>query len=508
MRVLFFFTAHPRLDMIMKIQAEILMTHILNKDKIYIVNDFDSDIAKSQINYNSTKSNLYYYKSMFENLINTFRNKGGDITILGYKHTKDFRNQEFNNIQELKDYTYQGYRLGMCASSSIISLVRDHKLDTQKYSYEINRELKNTVDVLTTIEDYYKTFSPDKVYVFNGRMSVFAPIVLYCKQNNVNFNTFEFSLSFNKYHLLNNEIPHNISYRKKEMIDLWNDTAISIKEKQKIGVTFFENQRGGVSTVEQSYIGLQNKEIDETKIKGKEVITFFNSSIDEFAAVPGWENYIYIFEDETKAIEEICLHYINDQTKIFILRIHPNLKFIDNTQNRQLHRLKTLKNLIIIEAHSPIRSYSLLDKSDKIITFGSTIGVEACYYGKLVICLGLSFYEHLDVSYIPKDKEELFSYIDNRELLPKPKDNALPYGYWFNSFGEPYTNFLNKFIREKEYQLTSNQKRKGLILKLLELHNYKRVLKIFNPKRNVLKKLKDPSFRKNLFREFVPWKIK
>jgi len=109
MRVLFFFTAHPRLDMIMKIQAEILMTHILNKDKIYIVNNFDNGIAKSQINYNSTKSNLYYYKSMFENLINTLRNKGGDITILGYKHTKDFRNQEFNNIQELKDYTYLPY---------------------------------------------------------------------------------------------------------------------------------------------------------------------------------------------------------------------------------------------------------------------------------------------------------------------------------------------------------------------------------------------------------------
>ena len=202
------------------------------------------------------------------------------------------------------------------------------------------------------------------------------------------------------------------------------------------------------------------------------------------------------------------MHYINDTQKIFVLRIHPNLKFIDNTQNKDLLRLKTLKNLIIIEAHSPIRSYSLLDKSDKIITFGSTIGVEACYYGKLVICLGLSFYEHLDVAYIPKNKEELYSYIDNKELLPKPKENALPYGYWFNSFGEPYTNFLSKAIKEEEYQLTSYQKRKGLLLKILDFHNYKRVLKVFNPKRNVLKKLKDPSFRKSLFREFVPWKIK
>ena len=396
----------------------------------------------------------------------------------------------------------------MCTASSMITFIRDHELDTQKYTYRINRELKNTLDVLTTIENYYKTFSPDEVYVFNGRMSVFAPIILYCKQNNINFRVFEFSFNFEKYHLIEQSTPFDRDYQYKEIVNLWNDKSTYLSEKEEKAKVFFENQRGGVSIVEQSYIGLQNKEIDETRIKGKEVITFFNSSVDEFAAVPGWEDYIYIFEDETKAIEEICLHYINDTQKIFVLRIHPNLKFIDNTQNKDLLRLKTLKNLIIIEAHSPIRSYSLLDKSDKIITFGSTIGVEACYYGKLVICLGLSFYEHLDVAYIPKNKEELYSYIDNKELLPKPKENALPYGYWFNSFGEPYTNFLSKAIKEEEYQLTSYQKRKGLLLKILDFHNYKRVLKVFNPKRNVLKKLKDPSFRKSLFREFVPWKIK
>lgn len=508
MRVLFFFTAHSRLDMIIKIQADILMTHILNKDKIYIVNDFGSDIAKSQVSYNSTKSNLYYYKSMFENLITTLRNKGGDISILGYKNIQSFKPQEFKTLQELKKYTYQGYNLGMCTASSMITFIRDHKLNTEKYAYRINRELKNAIDVLTTIEDYHKTFSIEKVYVFNGRMAVFAPIVLYCKQNNLNFNTFEFSLSFNKYHFLNNEIPHNISYRKEEIIDLWEREGISLIQKKKKAITFFENQRGGVSTVEQSYIGLQNKELDNELLQGKEIITFFNSSIDEFAAVPGWENYIYLFEDETKAIEEICLHYINDSNKIFVLRIHPNLKFIDNTQNRDLLRLKTLKNLIIIEAHSPIRSYSLLDTSDKIITFGSTIGVEACYYEKPVICLGLSFYEHLDVAYIPKNKEELYSYMDNKHLKAKPKENALPYGYWFNSFGKPYTNFLNEAIKEEDYQLSVKQKQKGLLLKLLDIDNYKRTLKIFNPKKNIFKKFRDPSFRKSLFRELMPWKLK
>ena len=93
-------------------------------------------------------------------------------------------------------------------------------------------------------------------------------------------------------------------------------------------------------------------------------------------------------------------------------------------------------------------------------------------------------------------------------MQAKPKENTLPYGYWFNSFGEPYTNFLNKEIKEDDYQLFPKQKQIGILLEITDTNNYKRILKVFNPKKNIVKKLKDPSFRKNLFREFVPWKIK
>lgn len=507
MQILFFFTAHPRLDMIFKIQTEILMDHILNKDEIYIVTDFKSNIVKSQINYNSIKSNLYYYEKMFQNMLTYLRSKGGNITLLDYKSVTDFHSQNFEDISDVRKYHYQGYSLGMCAASSSISFFRDHILDVKKHSKHVNRELKNAVDVFATISHYHNLLQPDKVYVFNGRMSTYAPVVLYCKENNLAFNVFEFSLSFERYHLLQNEIPHNIAYRRQEMIDLWGDDQISAEKKQEVGKRFFERQRSGISTVDPSYVGLQNKELDNEKLQNKEVIAFFNSSIDEFAAVPGWENYVYLFDDETQAISEICEHFRDNPSKVFILRVHPNLKFLNNTQNKNLKKLEQFENLIIIPPHSPIRSYSLVDRANKVITFGSTIGVEACYYGKPVICLGQSFYEHLDVAYIPKTKEELFSFIDTK-LAPKPKENTLPYGYWFNSFGELFRNFTNGNITEKAFQLTKEQRRVGLLKKMTDTGTYKRFYKVFNPEKNTLKRIKDPSYRKNLFREFMPWKIK
>jgi len=508
MKVLFFYKNDTAPYLFTKIQADLLTSHILKGDDIYIVKDFKGDIAKSHISYDNNYY-LYRNKKVFHNLINYLKKLGGKIKLLDYKKSKNFNSQIFSDIGNLKNYTIDGYNIGMGIASTAISYFRDHKLDTIKNKNFINRELKISLDVLATIEMYSKTISLDIVYVLNGRNSFSAPIVLYCKKNNLNFRVFDITYLLSTYHLIENNTPHHLENRRKEINDTWEKSSISHDEKIKIGYSFFENQRKGINETDPSYIGLQNKEIDPELIKGKEVISFFNSSIDEFAAVPGWEDYLYIFNDEVEAIETICNHYKNDQSKIFILRIHPNLKYLNNAQNRELEKLKQLKNLIVIVPESPIRSYSLLDKSDKIITFGSTIGVEACYYGKPVISLGLSFYEHLDVAYVPKNKEELFSYIECKNLIPKPKENTFIYGYYAKTFGKPFTNFINGTISTEDYELTKRQKIVTGILKFLNLlywKNIKRIFKIFNPKNRIFIKLKDPSYRKNLLRAFTFWK--
>jgi hypothetical protein len=508
MKILFFYKNDTAPYLFTKIQADLLTSHVLKGDDIYIVKDFKGDIAKSHISYDNNYY-LYRNKKVFNNLINYLRERGGKITLLDYGNFKKFTRQTFSNIEDLKSYTIDGYNIGMGVASTAISFFRDHKLDTVKNKKFIDRELKISLDVLTTLKEYTKTISPDIVYMLNGRNSFSAPIVLFCKKNNLNFRVFDITYLLNTYHLIENNTPHHLENRRKEINDTWEKSPNSYDEKVKIGISFFENQRKGINETDPSYIGLQNKELDKEVIKGKEVISFFNSSIDEFAAVPGWENYLYIFNNEVEAIETICNHYRNDLNKIFILRIHPNLKYLNNAQNRELEQLKQLKNLIIIPPESPIRSYSLLDKSDKIITFGSTIGVEACYYGKPAISLGLSFYEYLDVVYAPKNKEELFSYIESKNLVPKPKENALIYGYYAKTFGRPFINFVNGYISVEDYELTKKQKIVIGILKFLHLFywkNIKRVFKVFNPKNRIFIKLKDPFYRKNLLRTFTPWK--
>jgi hypothetical protein len=77
-----------------------------------------------------------------------------------------------------------------------------------------------------------------------------------------------------------------------------------------------------------------------------------------------------------------------------------------------------------------------------VLTFGSTVGVEATYWGGIsILAGGRSFYEHLEVSYQPKTHEDLMGLLLNPTLPPKPKENALLYGAWEANYGIPYRWF-------------------------------------------------------------------
>src|SRR5262249_33777104 len=155
-----------------------------------------------------------------------------------------------------------------------------------------------------------------------------------------------------------------------------------------------------------------------------------------------WPASVRIYKDEIEAITRIVESVANDGSIHFYLRIHPALAGRDSTQTRQLRTLiGRYSNLTVIEANSTIDSYALMEGSAAVITFGSTVGVEACYWGKPSILLGYAFYEHEDCAYIPADHEETVRLIQRRDLTPRPQVGALRYGLWELERGTPFRRF-------------------------------------------------------------------
>ncbi|MGB0740567.1 MAG: hypothetical protein ACPGXX_10890, partial [Planctomycetaceae bacterium] len=67
--------------------------------------------------------------------------------------------------------------------------------------------------------------------------------------------------------------------------------------------------------------------------------------------------------------------------------------------------------------------YALIEWADTVVTFGSTVTIEACWMGRPAIMLGPSFYDALDIAYTPGSMEETHQLLRSK-LSPKDRTNC------------------------------------------------------------------------------------
>ena len=343
-------------------------------------------------------------------------------------------NENSNNIE---NWNVQGVNIGRGIISSVISLKRDYNIYHDNIKPLIYEELHVALKAIKGFEKLYNLVKPDQVFLFNGRFSETYPIVSYCKFHKKSFYTLEVGSTKQKYEMYKNHLPHSIIARKENMWTLWNNAPDT---KYKIAEKWFTDKILGQHKDDKNYTENQKKYLlPDNFNKNKINISFFNSSEDEMKAIEEWQHDIYSTQNE--AIKAIVEHFLPQQKIHFYLRMHPNLANLNNTQVNDALNLQ-YNNLTIIPSSDPIDTYALIDNSDIIISFGSTVGIEATYKNKISIMLGKSFYSDLDAVYEPKSFNEVFDLINNlNKLTPKSKENALPYAYYVSNKGDSFMNF-------------------------------------------------------------------
>lgn len=360
--------------------------------------------------------------------------------------------EKFANIEELKTFQIGPLQLGLCAASSLITRInREHRLDTIKYSGDVRKELRSAYYVYKCFQKILMECRPDRVYVFNGRFSTTLPVINACESASVKYFTHERGGGMTRYLLLENAIVHDIEYATKDMNTHWE--SLPGLEALKRGSTFFEDRR---KQVEHSWLsftkGQEAGKLPPGFDKRKQNIGIFNSTIEEYAAIRTWPNPIRVYVDEVDAISQITGAFIGSPEVHFYLRVHPNLKGYDNSQTREIAELaKRISNLTVISPESTIDSYALMENCSSIVTFGSTMGAEACFWGKPTILLGRAFYETQNVAYIPRNHAEVIDLLKNLKLEPKPKYGAIKYGFWELERGIIFKRYLPKSLFSGEF---------------------------------------------------------
>lgn len=378
--------------------------------------------------------------------------------------TKDIeefaKNYKFNykDLNDLKNVIFEGVEIGYGAISSYVTYTRDIEPNMEKVRPYLDALMRMEVKCVLAFMEIFKQFKPNTTVFHNGRFAHYKPIYGLSVINGIDFictETITASDGSIQIDNIPNNIPHDFVCRGKMFKDFY-DSLYNNRDRERVSRSFFENRRNAVYAGDKIYVKDQKQgKMPDGWRKDVENIVIFNSSEDEFFAIGNKYRKVALFATQLEGIVAILEHYKNDASKHFTLRVHPNLKGLPYSYHTSLYEL-SYPNLTVIPANSDVSSYSLMDAADKIITFGSTMGIESTYWQKPSISIGFAFYRSLDVVYTPEDVNELWSLIDDKNLAPIDNHNCLPYGFFFMSNQHEPFKYINvgkakwfKYLKKK-----------------------------------------------------------
>ena len=359
------------------------------------------------------------------------------------ENTPELRTQ-FDSVEDLISYQIDDFDIGYAVLSSVVSICRDPDPDLAEQAELVNRFIKSAWQAYSQTREYLgknrEAGRPiDRVYVYNGRFSAMRGVLRACQSMKVDCFLHERGCDGGHYELLKNHLPHDLNMIPKAIEDRW-AAAQSNPNREQIASSWFHERVNRVEKVWHSFVKDQESgRLPDNFDATQKNISIFSTSDDEFVSIgKEWHNDMYA--NQVVAIERICrdLFAVQEETHIF-LRVHPNLKDVTNQRLKDMMSLD-YPNLTVIAPGAPIDTYALLNASDTIVSFGSTVGSEAIFWGKPSVLLGPCYYENLGGVYRARSHEETIDLLA-RNLEPLEKTGALKYAYWFQTRGFPYKYF-------------------------------------------------------------------
>lgn len=418
-------------------QLELLQLHIDEGDEITMMG-CNAHLPVCDVNWNNelkrcfscigkrnTGLGLLSKKAKFEPLVTLTEQDKADMAALNYGQ---------RDMNALLSYEADGWDLGNGVISSLISKIRNPTPDLNKYGREIDDMMRTGFMVHRSVLRYLQQNKFDRVYLFNGRFAPLRAVLRACQKMSVECFIHELGPSWKMYDIYENATPHDLDFVEKRMEKMW--AAADPAEREKVGRAFYEERATvGGKIAERNYIkDQQSGALPEGWDNSMQNIVLYNSSEDEYVAVSNqWANPLY--PSQLDAIEMMIESLKKDpiaNTRLY-LRVHPHLK---GAKNKWMDRLWALDQeyITIIAPEAPIHSYDLMKAADKVLTFASTVGIEAAYFGTPSIAAGPSYYRNLGSTYNPATHEEVMQLL-REPLEPKPIEGALIYGYYQNAKG-------------------------------------------------------------------------
>lgn len=309
---------------------------------------------------------------------------------------------------------YEGFHdLGWAALSSAVSYKKDSTIRYETDSRYITGWVEIAIRAYLKAKDIMSRESPSEVVAYNGRFATTRAVIRAADYMGLRWKVYEVGASVRKYRF-HDYLPHDRD-RVQEDVKKYSGRGADVW-----GEEFFLARRGLSRSKENVFIKKQEKGVlPEDLSSDYKWVVYFSSSDDEMVAIGGDAQHPVFYDQEfalkclKKAISEI------DGLRLCV-RVHPHVsKKSKNDRRKWASLAEQWPDVLFVGPNEEVDTYALLEEAHVVASFGSTVGVEATYWGKPSLLLGRSFYDRLGVCGQPQSLSEMVGFLLNPEVFDR-----------------------------------------------------------------------------------------
>lgn len=351
--------------------------------------------------------------------------------------------ESYKAIKELK--IDKNFDVGWAILSALISMYRQPKINLPLFKEAIKKMYNDAAKIYFSALKYIDHHQLNKIYVFNGRLPITKAVMAAAAKKNIDCYVHERGSTFKKYSLFKNHKIHDIEKMTFFYESMWEEES-NKSRKIEVGKLFFQERRQNIIGSWKSFLDQQKQDLLPSNFnRENHNLVFYCSSEDEFEGISEeWNNPLNA--NQLGILLKIA-DWIKSKNIHLYVRMHPNQSKMDAMYLSDFEQLKEFNVVTVINPDSEISSYALMDACDKVITYGSTTGVEALFYNKPSILVNKALHWNLKGMIKPNNWEELKDLILDIELSPVKENDALKWGFFMKMYGEEF-----KFYKPKDYK--------------------------------------------------------
>lgn len=326
---------------------------------------------------------------------------------------------------EFKDFSFNNFDYAHAIIGTIATGMGRYYLEPFKYAELYESLVSIAIALYQECILFYNQKEIDEVYIFNGRLISLRAALRAAQKINLKCYTFEFcGNDHTKFMFTEGNYIQDLKTYNQKIIEILKNTT-SFEE----GKHFFEGRNlvKNNKFVKNFTEGMLPLNFN----KQKNNVVIFITTLYECISFKEYYHSLIPLQNSTILIGAIASYLKKYKDIHFYIRIHPNMgnRICDQIEHFRILNSLGLPNLTIIWPEENIDSYHLMKFCNKVITFGSTTGIEATYYHIPSILCGYRRIDWADYAYIPQNFDELISLICNKQLEPKKYLEALRFGY-------------------------------------------------------------------------------